>query len=144
MKELDNLTPIQDKFEKFVYKCQENYQVGEYSTVDKRLESFRGCKFRQYICNNSAKYGIKMYALVDSRFSFTLATWRYKQETSRMGLLRRLQRSVPSMFGFQKDSILLSYKLKHQKNVLMLYFIMETEQSADMSEIVTSYNLTTC
>lgn len=68
MKELDNLTPIRDIFENFVYKCQENYQIGKYSTVDERLESFRGCKFRQYIGNKSAKYCIKIYALVDSRF----------------------------------------------------------------------------
>lgn len=36
------------------------------------LEAFRGrCKFRQYIANKPAKYGIKIYALVDARTFFT-------------------------------------------------------------------------
>lgn len=36
------------------------------------LEAFRGrCKFRQYIANKPAKYGIKIYALVDARTFYT-------------------------------------------------------------------------
>lgn len=36
------------------------------------LEAFRGrCKFRQNIANKPAKYGIKIYALVDARTFFT-------------------------------------------------------------------------
>ncbi|XP_072380867.1 uncharacterized protein [Diabrotica undecimpunctata] len=36
------------------------------------LEAFRDrCKFRQYIANKPAKYGIKIYALVGSRTFFT-------------------------------------------------------------------------
>lgn len=37
------------------------------------LESFRGkCRFRQYIANKPAKYGIKIFSLVDSRTFYTL------------------------------------------------------------------------
>ncbi|KAL4120740.1 hypothetical protein QTP88_013376 [Uroleucon formosanum] len=47
--------------------------VGEYVTVDEMLESFRGkCRFRQYIANKPAKYGIKIFSLVDSRTFYTL------------------------------------------------------------------------
>nr|CAI5841238.1 unnamed protein product [Callosobruchus analis] len=68
----DNLAPIREIFHQFVSKCQENYQVGEYCTVDEMLESFRGrCKFGQYIANKPAKHGIKIYALVDSRMFYT-------------------------------------------------------------------------
>lgn len=35
--------------------------------MDEKLQSFRGrCSFRQYTPNKPAKYGIKMFALVDS------------------------------------------------------------------------------
>lgn len=71
-KKIDNLAPIRQIFDQFVTKCQQNYQVGEYCTVDEMLENFRGrCKFRQYIANKPAKYGIKIYALVDSRMFYT-------------------------------------------------------------------------
>lgn len=36
------------------------------------LEAFRGrCKFRQYIANKPAKYGIDIHAFVDSRIFYT-------------------------------------------------------------------------
>ena len=41
-------------------------------TIDEMLESFRGrCSFRQYLPSKAAKYGIKMFALVDSETYFT-------------------------------------------------------------------------
>ena len=68
----DNLAPIRKIFEKFVKRCSNNYSVGEYVTIDEMLESFRGkCRFRQYIANKPAKYGIKIYSLVDSRMFYT-------------------------------------------------------------------------
>ncbi|XP_049857739.1 uncharacterized protein LOC126341504 [Schistocerca gregaria] len=39
--------------------------------MDEMLEPFHGCgKFRQYIANKSAKYGIKVYALCDARMFY--------------------------------------------------------------------------
>ncbi len=71
-KKTDNLAPIREIFGEFVGYCQANYQVGEYLTIDEMLEAFRGrCKFRQYIANKPAKYGIKVYALVDAREFYT-------------------------------------------------------------------------
>lgn len=68
----DNLAPIREVFEDFNSKCTNNFQVGEYMTIDEMLESFRGrCKFRQYISNKPAKYGIKIYSLVDARVFYT-------------------------------------------------------------------------
>ncbi|XP_063244872.1 piggyBac transposable element-derived protein 1-like [Bacillus rossius redtenbacheri] len=68
----DNLAPIRNIFQQFVTHCTTNYQVGEYVTVDETLEAFQGrSKFRQYIANKPAKYGLIVYALVDSRTFYT-------------------------------------------------------------------------
>lgn len=69
---LDNLAPIRKVFDEFTSRCQNNYQIGEYATIDEMLEGFRGrCKFRQYIGNKPNKYGIKIYSLTDSRMFYT-------------------------------------------------------------------------
>lgn len=65
---IDNLAAIRAVYEQFVQRCSLYYTPGEYVTIDEMLEAFRGrCRFRQYIANKPAKYGIKIYALVDSR-----------------------------------------------------------------------------
>lgn len=76
------MVPIRDIFEEFVGYCQANYQVGENVTIDEMLEAFRGrCKFRQYIPSKPARYGIKVYALVDSSefYTFNLEIYAGKQ-----------------------------------------------------------------
>jgi hypothetical protein len=41
-------------------------------TIDEKLEKFRGnCPFQQYIASKPGKYGIKIYAFVDSRIFYT-------------------------------------------------------------------------
>lgn len=68
----DNLAPIRDLFEKFVQHSVQNYSVSAFITVDTMLDQFTGrCKFRQYISNKPAKYGIKIYAAVDSEMYYT-------------------------------------------------------------------------
>lgn len=66
----DNMAAMRNIFEKFNSYCQEHYQIGEYCAIDEMLESFRGrCKFRVYMANKPAKYGI--YALVDAKSFYT-------------------------------------------------------------------------
>ncbi|KFM74523.1 PiggyBac transposable element-derived protein 4, partial [Stegodyphus mimosarum] len=68
----DKLAAIRDFFEKFISNCKDSYNLGEYVTIDEKLEPFRGrCGFRQYMPNKPAKYGIKIFALVDSRTFYT-------------------------------------------------------------------------
>lgn len=68
----DNLAPVRDILHQFIEKCVQHYTVGSYVTIDEMLEGFRGrCKFRQYIANKPAKYGIKIYAAVDARMFYT-------------------------------------------------------------------------
>lgn len=72
-KSRDNIAPIRDIFEQFVLHCQATYNVGAFATIDEMLEPFRGrCKFRQYIANKPAKYGIKIYAVADAKTYFTV------------------------------------------------------------------------
>nr|CAH7762579.1 unnamed protein product [Callosobruchus chinensis] len=58
--------PIRDIFEKFVDQCKSAFIPSAYLTVDEQLIAFRGrCSFRQYLPSKPAKYGIKLFALVD-------------------------------------------------------------------------------
>lgn len=69
---VDKLAPIRKVFDEFVRRCKDCYSVSEYVTIDEMLESFRGrCSFRQYMPNKPAKYGIKVFAMVDARMFYT-------------------------------------------------------------------------
>ncbi|XP_046393761.1 uncharacterized protein LOC124161483 [Ischnura elegans] len=71
-KTMDKLAPIRQLFEMLVRKFQDNYVMSEYTTVDEQLVGFRGrCSFRQYLPNKPARYGIKIFALVDSNVFYT-------------------------------------------------------------------------
>lgn len=67
-RQTDKLAAVRQIFEQFVENCQKCYSLGENVTIDEKLEGFRGrCNFRQYIPSKPNKYGIKIYALVDSQ-----------------------------------------------------------------------------
>nr|XP_023014740.1 piggyBac transposable element-derived protein 4-like [Leptinotarsa decemlineata] len=71
-KKYGRLAPIRDIFEQFVDNCKSFYSIGENVTLDEKLEAFRGrCSFIQYIPSKPAKYGIKIFALVDSKMYYT-------------------------------------------------------------------------
>ncbi|XP_035223727.1 uncharacterized protein LOC118196387 [Stegodyphus dumicola] len=68
----DKLAPIRDLFENFVQNCQKLYHVGEYVTLDEKLEPFQGrCPFWQYMPKKPARYGIKIFTVVDFRAFYT-------------------------------------------------------------------------
>lgn len=57
----------------FLSNFQNCFTPGEYLTVDEQLVAFRGrCGFRQYIPSKPARYGIKIFALVDCRMMYTV------------------------------------------------------------------------
>ncbi|GBN51436.1 PiggyBac transposable element-derived protein 4 [Araneus ventricosus] len=210
-KELDKLAPIREFFEKFVENCQKAYNVGEYVTIDEKLESFRGrCPFRQYMPKKPSKYGIKIFALVDSRVFYTwkmeiyagkqpngpfqvdnspssvvkrlmeplynsgrnltvdnwytsypLSQELLQKKITIVGTLRKNKREIPpiflnsrkrdvysSTFGFQKETTIVSYIPKKNRNVLLLS-TMHNDNAIDLStgeakkpEIITFYNMT--
>lgn len=66
------MTHIRKIFDDFVLNCKNAYSVSEYCTIDEKLQSFRGwCPFRVYMPNKPAKYGLKIFALVDSISYYT-------------------------------------------------------------------------
>lgn len=70
---LDKLAPFRKLFEDFIANCQSNYTPFENLTIDEELVAFRGrCKFRQYLPSKPAKYGIKIFALVDAKTYYSL------------------------------------------------------------------------
>lgn len=71
-RETDKLAPIREIAEIFKKNIMNSFTIGEFATIDEKLESFRGrCSFRQYIKNKPAKYGIKIFLLTDARNFYT-------------------------------------------------------------------------
>lgn len=68
----DKLAAVREVFDLFVNNCQKNFSLGSDVTVDEKLEGFRGrCSFIQYIPSKPNKYGLKIYASVDSKTFYT-------------------------------------------------------------------------
>ncbi|KAB0790393.1 hypothetical protein PPYR_15241, partial [Photinus pyralis] len=73
-RKIDKLAPIRDIFDSFVGKCKVAYTPFHNVTIDEKLEAFRGrCSFRQYIPSKPNRYGLKIFALVDSKTFYTNA-----------------------------------------------------------------------
>lgn len=210
-RKVDKLAAIRDVFENFVRNCQKLYYVGEYVTLDEKLEAFRGrCSFRQYMPKKPARYGIKIFALADSRTFYTfnmeiyagqqpdgpykkdnssceiakrllaplyksgrnvttdnwytsyeLANDLLKHEISIVGTIRKNKRVIPpefashknreahtTLFGFQKDVMILSYMSKKNKCVNLLSTMHNDnhidESTGDLKkpDVITFYNMT--
>lgn len=57
---------------------QQWYSVRETACVDEMLIAFRGrCRFRMYMPNKPAKYGIKVMAMTDARTQFLYNVYIY-------------------------------------------------------------------
>lgn len=205
----DNLAAVRTMFDRFVDNCKKHYSPSEYVTVDEMLEAFRGrCRFRQYIPSKPAKYGIKIFALVDAKITYTKnleiycgkqPEGRYSQSNSGQEVVKRMvapiaksgrnvtcdnyftsvplamdllnntnltlvgtikknKRELPpitvnvkdrpvgsSLFAFNRDMTLVSYKPKKNKNVLLLSTMHtsdDMDDAVDKPEIVTFYNST--
>ncbi|RZC42715.1 DDE Tnp 1 7 domain containing protein, partial [Asbolus verrucosus] len=125
---LEKLALIRDFFSKFVENCKTGYSLSEYVTVDEKLEAFKGrCSFRQYIPSKPNKYGIKIFVLVDAKIMYTS--------------------NISSMFGFKKNSTIVSYIPKKNKNVILvssLHHDDNIDQARGKPEIITTYNQMKC
>ncbi|CAK1603173.1 unnamed protein product, partial [Parnassius mnemosyne] len=74
----DPFTPIRDIWELFMVQCRQNYVPGTNVTIDEQLLAFRGrCKFRMYIPNKPAKYGVKLEIMCDSGTRYMLDCMPY-------------------------------------------------------------------
>jgi hypothetical protein len=71
--EADKLAAISEFWTLFLAQLQVGYVPGDALTVDEQLMPTRGrCKFRQYMRNKPAKYGIKIYWCCDSKSAYPL------------------------------------------------------------------------
>ncbi|XP_069685978.1 piggyBac transposable element-derived protein 4-like [Periplaneta americana] len=71
-KEIDKLAAVREVFELFVQNSQRCYIPSEYVTTDEQLVAFRGrCPMKVYIPTKPAKYGIKIFAMVDVKTYYT-------------------------------------------------------------------------
>lgn len=96
----DKLAAIRDVFDSFNSNLPKHFSLSAYTTVDEKLEAFRGrCSFRVYMPNKPNKYGIKIYALTDAKFPYTAnlevyvgqqRPGPYKVDTSNLSLVPRL------------------------------------------------------
>lgn len=69
---LDKTAPIRDIFQKLVTNFPNNFTPNSQLILDEQLIAFRGrCKFRQSIPKKLAKYGIKIFVLVDYQNLYT-------------------------------------------------------------------------
>lgn len=67
------LAAFSNIFDTFFQNCKQAYSPGAYVTVDEMLVAFKGrCKFRMYMPNKPAKYGIKIQILADSKTHFAV------------------------------------------------------------------------
>ncbi|XP_008181635.1 piggyBac transposable element-derived protein 4-like [Acyrthosiphon pisum] len=68
----DKFSSFREIFDLFINNCKNNYSIGEFGTIDETLVAFRGrCPFKMYIPSKPAKYGIKVFSLVDAKMSYT-------------------------------------------------------------------------
>ncbi|XP_060809050.1 piggyBac transposable element-derived protein 4-like [Amyelois transitella] len=72
LSQTDPFTPIRAIWNILIAQCRSNYIPGTNVTIDEQLLGFRGrCKFRMYIPNKPAKYGIKIEMMCDSGTYYT-------------------------------------------------------------------------
>lgn len=71
-RESDKLAPIREIWDEFNKRCVDFYSPGENVTIDEMMAAFRGrCSFKQFIPSKPDKYGLKIFAMVDSETLYT-------------------------------------------------------------------------
>lgn len=74
----DPAAAISNILQNFIDNSQQCYSIGETACVDEMLIAFRGsCRFRMYMPNKPAKYGIKIMAVTDARTHFLYNAYIY-------------------------------------------------------------------
>lgn len=77
-KKTDKFYLMNDIFSRFRDKIRTAFEPGVNLCIDETLYKFRGrCQFKQYIPSKPAKYGIKLWSIVDVTTSYLLDTFVY-------------------------------------------------------------------
>ena len=126
----DKLAAIRDVFTMFVEHCKSSYNPNSHLTVDEQLVSFRGrCPFIVYMKSKPAKYGVKIWALVDveSSYAINLQVYTGKDGTTPeknqgQRVVLDLTRCLHGGYGITTDNFFTSIPLANElyKNNLTL------------------------
>lgn len=82
----DPFTHIRGIWEMLMVQCRQNYVPGTNVTIDEQLLAFRGrCKFRMYIPNKPAKYGVKLEMMCDSGTRYMVDSMPYLGKATNTG-----------------------------------------------------------
>ncbi|XP_060859046.1 uncharacterized protein LOC132936345 [Metopolophium dirhodum] len=170
-KKFDKITHVRWLFESFILQCKQSYSLSEFVTIDEKLQAFRGrCSFRHI--DNSPKNVVHRLiqpirntgrnVTIDNWFtSVPLADELLNQKLTLLGTFRKNKTQIPqefkitknrpvfsSYFGFSGKKVLVSYKPKNNKIVLLLS-TMHNDNSIDSStgaakkpNMITMYNAT--
>lgn len=69
---------VSEIFEIFVSNCQKYYRLGDNTTIDEMLVSFRGrCRWKKYMPNKPCKYGLEIKCLTDGRTGYLYNAYLY-------------------------------------------------------------------
>lgn len=95
-KEIDPGCAVTEILELFNKNSQKSYTIGANATVDEMLIAFRGrCKFKMYMPNKPAKYGLKVQCLADARTTYVYNTYLYTGKDSDGKTLSQEDRKKP-------------------------------------------------
>lgn len=79
----DESAAISEIFQRFFQNSQNIYTLGENTCIDEMLLPFRGrCKFKMYMPQKPAKYGIKIMILTDARTNYAYNAYIYSGKGS--------------------------------------------------------------
>lgn len=82
-KKEDQLANISEFFNTFITNCQKVFTIGSAACIDEMLVAFRGrCKFKMYMPNKPAKYGLKLMVLADARSGYCYNAYIYHGKDS--------------------------------------------------------------
>jgi len=95
-KEENPIAAVSEIFDEFINNCKLNYSLSSCVTIDEMLISFRGrCKFKMYMPNKPAKYGIKLMCLTDSRTHYLHNAYIYAGQNTDGITLDPVERKFP-------------------------------------------------
>lgn len=103
----DPAAAISGVFNRFIKNCREIYEIGSFACVDETLIPFRGrSKFRMFMPNKPAKYGIKLMCLTDIGNFFLSKAYIYIGKNSDRMILnseeRKLKKPTQVVFRLPK------------------------------------------
>lgn len=118
-KAANKLAPFQEVFDLFVTNCKQCYNPNAEMCIDEQLVPFKGrCPFRVYMKSKPDKYGIKIWALCDTKNSYACNLQIYIGKINNVPEKEQGKRVVKDLishlgagYGFTTDNFFTSLQL---------------------------------